>query len=31
VLAEAFARHPERFRNGRPSPRPLPTAVTLAP
>jgi putative transposase len=31
VLAEAFARHPERFPNGRPSPRPLPTAVWINP
>ena len=29
VLAEAFAQHPERFPNGRPSPRPLPTAVWI--
>ena len=31
VLAEAFALHPERFPNGRPSPRPLPTAVWINP
>ena len=31
VLAKAFARHPERFPNGRPSPRPLPTAVWINP
>lgn len=31
VLAEAFAQHPERFPNGRPSPRPLPTAVWINP
>ena len=31
VLAEAFARNPERFPNGRPSPRPLPTAVWINP
>jgi putative transposase len=31
VLAEAFARHPERFPNGPPSPRPLPTAVWINP
>ena len=29
VLAEAFVRHPERFPNGRPSPRTLPTAVWI--
>ena len=31
VLAEAFAQHPERFPNGCPSPRPLPTAVWINP
>ena len=31
VLAGAFAQHPERFPNGRPSPRPLPTAVWINP
>jgi len=31
VLATAFAQHPERFPNGRPSPRPLPTAVWINP
>ncbi len=31
VLAEAFARHPERFPHGQPSPRPLPTAVWINP
>ncbi len=31
VLAEAFARHPERFPRGRPAPRPLPTAVWINP
>jgi putative transposase len=31
VLAEAFARHPERFPNGCPVPRPLPTAVWINP
>jgi putative transposase len=31
VLAEAFAKHPERFPNGRPSPRPLPSAVWINP
>ncbi len=31
VLAEAFAQHPERFPNGRPTPRPLPTAVWINP
>jgi putative transposase len=31
VLAEAFARNPERFPNGRPSPRALPTAVWINP
>jgi putative transposase len=31
VLAEAFAQHPERFPNGRPSPKPLPTAVWINP
>ena len=31
VLAEAFARHPERFPNGSPMPRPLPTAVWINP
>jgi putative transposase len=31
VLAEAFAKNPERFPNGRPSPRPLPTAVWINP
>ena len=31
VLAEAYARHPERFPNGRPLPRPLPTAVWINP
>src|SRR5437867_2478244 len=31
VLAEAFALHPERFPNGSPSPRPLPTAVWINP
>lgn len=31
VLAEAFAQHPERFPNGRPVPRPLPTAVWINP
>jgi putative transposase len=31
VLAEAFARNPERFPNGRPVPRPLPTAVWINP
>src|SRR5205814_969813 len=31
VLAEAFARNPERFPNGRPVPRPLPTADWINP
>ena len=31
VLARAFALHPERFPNGTPSPRPLPTAVWINP
>jgi putative transposase len=31
VLAEAFAKNPERFPNGQPSPRPLPTAVWINP
>ncbi len=31
VLADAFAKNPERFPNGRPSPRPLPTAVWINP
>ena len=31
VLAEAYARHPQRFPNGCPSPRPLPTAVWINP
>ena len=31
VLAKAFARHPERFPNGQPSPRPLPTTVWINP
>ena len=31
VLAAAFARHPERFPNGCPAPRPLPTAVWINP
>jgi putative transposase len=31
VLTEAFARHPERFPNGSPVPRPLPTAVWINP
>ena len=31
VLAEAYALHPERFPNGCPSPRPLPTAVWINP
>ncbi len=31
VLAEAFAKNPERFPNGRPSPRPLPSAVWINP
>ena len=31
VLAEAYARHPERFPNGCPLPRPLPTAVWINP
>ncbi len=31
VLAEAFAKNPERFPHGRPSPRPLPTAVWINP
>ena len=31
VLAEAFAKNPERFPNGRPSPRPLPTAAWINP
>jgi putative transposase len=31
VLAEAFAKHPERFPNGCPVPRPLPTAVWINP
>src|SRR5881296_3625277 len=31
VLAEAFAKNPERFPNGRPSPKPLPTAVWINP
>ncbi len=31
VLAEAFARNPERFPNGRPVPRPLPIAVWINP
>jgi putative transposase len=31
VLAESFARHPERFPHGRPQPRELPTAVWINP
>lgn len=31
VLAEAFAQHPERFPNGLPSPRALPSAVWINP
>ncbi len=31
MLTEAFVRHPERFPNGQPSPRPLPTAVWINP
>lgn len=31
VLAEAYARHPERFPRGLPKPRPLPTAVWINP
>ena len=31
VLAETFLRHPERFPNGCPVPRPLPTAVWINP
>jgi len=31
VLSKAFALHPERFPNGRPSPRPLATAVWINP
>ena len=31
VLAEAFAKNPQRFPNGRPSPRPLPTAAWINP
>lgn len=31
VLADAFARYPERFPHGRPQPRPLPTAVWINP
>src|SRR2546422_10642242 len=31
VLAEAYALHPERFPNGSPSPRSLPTAVWINP
>ena len=31
VLAEAFAKNPERFPNGRPAPRPLPTAAWINP
>ncbi len=31
VLAETFALHPERFPNGSPVPRPLPTAVWINP
>lgn len=31
VLADAFARYPERFPNGQPSPKPLPTAVWINP
>lgn len=31
VLADAFAQHPERFPNGRPSPRALPSAVWINP
>jgi len=31
VLAAAFARHPERFPNGRPQPQALPTAVWINP
>src|SRR5206468_651961 len=31
VLAEAFAQHPDRFPNGPPSPRRLPTAVWINP
>ena len=31
VLAEAYMQHPERFPNGPPSPRPLPTAVWINP
>ena len=31
VLAEAFARHPERFPNGCPQPKALPTAVWINP
>ena len=31
VLAEAFAKHPERFPNGVPLPKALPTAVWINP
>jgi putative transposase len=31
VLADAFAKNPERFPNGRPSPRPLPSAAWINP
>ena len=31
LLADAYARHPERFPNGCPVPRPLPTAVWINP
>jgi len=31
VLAEAFAKNPQRFPNGRPLPKPLPTAVWINP
>ena len=31
VLADAFARHPERFPNGQPQPRALPTTVWINP
>ena len=31
MLAAAYAQHPERFPNGCPSPRPLPTAVWINP
>src|SRR5207244_7052050 len=31
VLADAFARHPERFPNGRPQPKAVPTEVWINP